>query len=78
MCSSKDKTVNQDSAIIGISIRTRCAKPYEFWENLKNEKKCIHFYTDEELEKLGVSPEVFQIAQLCVKAKGRIETTLTI
>ena len=31
-----------------------------FWKNLVEEKELIHFFTDQELEERGVSPEQFK------------------
>ena len=44
----------------------------EFWNNLKNEKESIYFYSDEELRNLGISDETIQNSNY-VKAKGRVD-----
>ncbi|SFS02400.1 hybrid non-ribosomal peptide synthetase/type I polyketide synthase [Anaeromicropila populeti] len=63
----------QDIAIIGMSVKVPGAQNIqEFWEVLRQEKECIHFYKDEELEKLGVSEELLNSSNY-VKAKGRVD-----
>ncbi|TVX91666.1 non-ribosomal peptide synthetase/type I polyketide synthase [Paenibacillus agilis] len=67
-----DKIVRKDIAIIGISVHVPGADSvHEFWDNLKNDKESIHFYTDEELKDLGIPVDVIQSPNY-VKAKGRI------
>ena len=57
-------------AVIGMACRYPDAWNIEqFWQNLKEEKECIQFFTDEQLLKAGVSPEVFSRPDY-VKAAG--------
>lgn len=69
----EDKIVRQDIAIIGLSVRVPGAQSiHEFWENLRQGKESIHFYSDDELLKLGIYPEYLNSPNY-VKAKGRVE-----
>ncbi|MCR8844313.1 amino acid adenylation domain-containing protein [Paenibacillus sp. SC116] len=67
-----EKIVRKDIAIIGISVHVPGADSvHEFWDNLKNNKESIHFYSDDELKDLGIPVDVIQSPHY-VKAKGRI------
>ncbi|MEJ6485866.1 beta-ketoacyl synthase N-terminal-like domain-containing protein [Nostoc punctiforme UO1] len=49
-----------DVAIIGMSGRFPGAKNIEeFWDNLKNGKESISFFSDEELEEAGIDPSLY-------------------
>ncbi|UCH95595.1 MAG: type I polyketide synthase, partial [Candidatus Aminicenantes bacterium] len=46
-------------AVIGMAGRFPGARDIdEYWENIKNGVECIHFFSEEELEKKGIPPEV--------------------
>ena len=63
----------QDIAVIGMSVHVPGAQNVrDFWCNLKNERESIHFYSDEELRKLGVNDETIN-AQNYIKARGRLD-----
>lgn len=65
--------VRRDIAVIGLSVHVPGAGSIsEFWDNLKSERECIHFYSDDELERLGISPDAISSPNY-VKAKGRID-----
>ncbi|MHB8066250.1 MAG: type I polyketide synthase, partial [Ruminiclostridium sp.] len=69
----KEKVIDRDIAIIGLSVSVPGAQNiHDFWKNLKDEKECIHFYSDEELEDLGVSSEIINSPNY-IKAKGRVD-----
>jgi amino acid adenylation domain-containing protein len=60
-------------AVIGMAGRFPGARHiHEFWDNLKNGTDCISFFTEEELDSLGISPELYQ-SPYYVKAKGVLE-----
>ncbi|SEG59071.1 type I polyketide synthase [Paenibacillus sp. UNC499MF] len=60
-------------AVIGMAGRFPGAKNLtEFWENLRAGKESVTFFTDEELEKAGIAPEILKHPQY-VKAKSQIE-----
>lgn len=62
-------------AVIGISARYPGAKDVDtFWKNLEAGKESISFFTDEELIKEGVDPDVLNDANY-VKARGIYEGT---
>lgn len=68
----KQKAGYCDIAIIGMAIDVPGANNIsEYWNNLKNEKECIHYYSDEELRELGISDEMINNPNY-VKAKGRV------
>ncbi len=47
-------------AIVGMACRVPGAKNIdEFWQNLRQGKESVTFFTDEQLEKAGVPPELF-------------------
>ena len=51
---------DKDIAIIGMSGRFPGAKNIEeFWDNLKNGRESISFFSDEELEETGVDPSLY-------------------
>jgi len=59
-------------AIIGMAGRFPQADTVQaFWENLLASRECISFYSDEELLKMGISPEFVQHPDY-VKAKGEV------
>ncbi|RCX18754.1 amino acid adenylation domain-containing protein [Anaerobacterium chartisolvens] len=63
----------RDIAVIGLSVHVPGAESIgEFWDNLKSERECIHFYSDDELQGLGISPDTISSPNY-VKAKGRID-----
>ncbi len=69
----KDVYVSRDIAVIGISVRVPGAQNIRsFWGNLKEGKESIYFYSDGELEKLGVSPDTLSSPNY-IKAKGRVD-----
>ncbi|WP_068774981.1 SDR family NAD(P)-dependent oxidoreductase [Paenibacillus sp. FJAT-26967] len=60
-------------AVIGMAGRFPGAKNLaEFWENLRAGKESVTFFTDEELQKAGIAPEMLKHSQY-VKAKAQIE-----
>ncbi|AZK48521.1 type I polyketide synthase [Paenibacillus lentus] len=60
-------------AVVGMAGRFPGAKNIEeFWENLRNGKESITFFTDEELLAGGVDPEMLKHPQY-VKAKAMLE-----
>jgi len=60
-------------AVIGMAGRFPGANNIdEFWENLKNGRETISFFSDEEVQAAGVSPEVFQNPGY-VKARGLLQ-----
>lgn len=68
-----DRKLHQDIAIIGLAVNVPGAETLqEFWDNLKNEKETIHFYTDDELLELGIPRETINSPNY-VKAIGRVE-----
>ncbi|MCL6560395.1 MAG: amino acid adenylation domain-containing protein, partial [Firmicutes bacterium] len=67
------KVIRHDIAIIGMAVRVPGAQTVsEFWNNLKNGIESIHFYSDAELEALGIHPDILNSPNY-VKAKGRID-----
>jgi surfactin family lipopeptide synthetase A len=62
-----------DTAVIGMSGRfPGSADIHRFWENLKNSKESISFFTIQELKEAGVSNQLLS-APNYVKARGTIE-----
>jgi amino acid adenylation domain-containing protein len=60
-------------AVIGMSGRFPGARDLdEFWEKLKNGMECITFFSDEELEKVGIPPEQLEDPNY-IKAKGILD-----
>jgi acyl transferase domain-containing protein/thioesterase domain-containing protein len=60
-------------AVIGMSGRFPGAKDiHTFWENIKNGVESITFFSDEELQEVGIAPEQLENPNY-VKAKGYIE-----
>ncbi|WP_098748977.1 type I polyketide synthase [Paenibacillus sp. EZ-K15] len=60
-------------AVIGMAGRFPGAKNLaEFWENLRAGKESVTFFTDEELEKAGIAPEMLRHPQY-VKAKSQLD-----
>ena len=52
----KRDSIKKDIAIIGISCRfMHSESPLDFWKNLENGNELLCFYSDQELEALGVS-----------------------
>jgi acyl transferase domain-containing protein/acyl carrier protein len=45
----------------------------EYWENIKNGRECIHFFSDAELEKAGISPEIYSRPDYVKSNGGTIE-----
>lgn len=67
------KNICSDIAIIGMAVDVPGADNIRsYWNNLKNEKECIHFYSDDELRELGIDDEMLANDHY-VKAKGRVE-----
>jgi acyl transferase domain-containing protein/acyl carrier protein len=59
-----------DVAIIGMAGRfPEAASVAEFWQNLRDGKECISFFTEQEVEAAGVSPAVYRDANY-VRAGG--------
>lgn len=57
--SEEQKKTGLEVAVIGMAGRfPRAADVGEFWENLKNGVECTSFFSREELEEVGVSPEL--------------------
>ncbi len=55
---SPDDTRNQDIAVIGMACRFPGARDIDqFWENLKQGKESISFFSDEELTELGIDEQ---------------------
>ncbi|UCH95689.1 MAG: amino acid adenylation domain-containing protein [Candidatus Aminicenantes bacterium] len=68
-----NSSTGYEIAVIGMAGRFPGSRSIdEFWENLKNGNQGIGFFTDEELEKSGVSPQEFKNPRY-VKAKGMLE-----
>ena len=56
--SMKRKISKKDIAIIGVSGTFPGSENVrEFWGNLKEGKELIHFYSEEEIIKMGISEE---------------------
>ncbi len=71
--SDNEEYTGLEIAVIGISCRFPGAGDAGgFWENLKNGVESISFFSDEELEQEGVSPEMLKQPGY-VKAKGVVE-----
>lgn len=67
------QTISQDIAIVGLAGRFPKAKNIDqFWNNLKNGKECVTFFTDEELEAEGIRPEEYNSPDY-VRAKAYLE-----
>jgi amino acid adenylation domain-containing protein len=65
--------INTEIAVIGMAGVFPGAKDIdEFWENLKNGVESIAFFTDGELEKVGIPPDLLNDPNY-VKAKGAID-----
>src|SRR2546423_1758005 len=63
----------EEVAIIGLSCRFPRARNVEqFWRNLLEGIECISFFSEEELEASGVSPELFKNPNY-IKAKGVLD-----
>jgi amino acid adenylation domain-containing protein len=63
----------REIAVIGMTARVPGAKNiHQYWDNLKNGKETITFFTDQELKESGVAPEMFNHPSY-VKAKGILE-----
>jgi phthiocerol/phenolphthiocerol synthesis type-I polyketide synthase E len=61
-------------AVIGMAGRFPAAQNiHEYWENIKNGVECIHFYSEEELEKAGVSPGVYNHPDFIKSDGGLLE-----
>jgi len=59
-----------DVAIIGMAGRfPEAASLAEFWQNLRDGKECISFFTEQEIESAGISPAVYRNANY-VRAGG--------
>ena len=62
-------------AVIGIALRIPGARNIdEFWHNLKNSVETITFFSDRELERAGIEPQLIKNSNY-VKAKGLLEDT---
>jgi amino acid adenylation domain-containing protein len=69
----EEKKTGIEVAVIGIcGIFPGARDIHEFWENLKNGVEAITFFTDEELEGLGVTPVPVKIPNY-VRAAGIID-----
>ena len=69
----ENKIRKKDIAIVGVSGRyPKSDTLNEFWKHLMNGEELTHFYTDEELRKVGVSEEDLANPSL-VKAQSFIE-----
>ncbi len=56
-----DSIGEKDIAVIGMSGRfPKAGNLKEFWQNLKDGKECVTFFTDEELIAAGVEPEALR------------------
>jgi amino acid adenylation domain-containing protein len=61
-------------AVIGMAGRFPAARNiHEYWENIKNGIECIPFYSEEELEKAGVSPQDYNRPDYIKSTGGIIE-----
>lgn len=70
---TKTNRTGMEIAVIGMTGRFPGAKNIdEFWENLKQGKESITFFTDEELKEAGVPPALLQNPNY-VKANGILE-----
>ena len=68
-----DQLDGTEIAVIGMACHLPGANDANtFWDNLKNGKESITFFTDEELLEAGVPPEQLRRASY-VKAKGKLE-----
>lgn len=69
----KTRTIKKDVAIIGMSGKfPKSDNISEFWENLIVGNELIHFYSDSELEKLGVNPDLIK-KERYVKSSALLE-----
>jgi len=60
-------------AIIGMSGRFPSAPDLDrFWQNLRNGLECVHFFSDQELEGAGISPDVLRNPNY-IKARAILE-----
>lgn len=60
-------------AIIGMAGKfPKAGNIEEFWKNIIEQRECISFYTDEELEETGISRELISNPKY-VKARGHLE-----
>jgi phthiocerol/phenolphthiocerol synthesis type-I polyketide synthase E len=61
-------------AVIGMAGRFPAARNiHEYWENIKNGIECIPFYSEEELKKAGVSPQLYNRPDYIKSSGGIIE-----
>jgi amino acid adenylation domain-containing protein len=64
---------HEDIAIVGMSCRFPKSENLQmFWENLAGGRECITFYSDDELEKSGVTPEVYNDSRY-VRGSGSLD-----
>lgn len=71
--SKKESLSTDDIAIVGMALDVPGAESiHEFWGNLIAKKDCIHEYTVEELEKLGIERELINNPNY-IRRKGRLE-----
>jgi len=69
----KSNLTGMEIAVIGMSGRfSKSSNIDEFWENLKNGKELITFFTDEELLEAGVDSGLLK-QENYVKARGILE-----
>lgn len=69
-----ERTFEDEIAIIGMAVDVPGAEDIqEFWDNLISSKESIHFYSDDELRKLGVEEELLQLPNY-IKAKGSLDS----
>jgi acyl transferase domain-containing protein/acyl carrier protein len=58
---SKTEDSLEGIAVIGLTGRFPGAESVEqFWRNLRDGEECIHRFTDQELEALGITPDVYK------------------
>jgi len=67
-----EPTIGLEIAVIGMAGRFPAAANIdEYWENIKNGIECIQFFSEEELENAGISPEFYN-RQDYIKSNGGI------
>ncbi len=72
--SGNESLTGLEVAVIGMAGRFPAARNiHEYWENIKNGIECIPFYSEEELKKAGVSPQLYNRPDYVKSAGGIIE-----